>query len=346
MKEIYPWMKQDFERLCSLADAGRLPHGLLFAGPAEIGKHDLAMALAMRLLCQSQGAADLLGEDDSQGKAAACGVCPSCHLFNAGTHPDLMLVTLEESRQIRVAQIRDLAEWSLQTAGQSERKVAIIDPADTMNEQASNALLKCLEEPAPDTFMVLITNQQKQLLPTIRSRCQQRVFPLPDQDQAAKWLQAEPSAGEDVSKLLIVADGCPLKARGLDKEYLELRGKLAKTLADVIGGKSAALELVNQLATEDPGKVIELLWQLTADSVKYGFSSDEKTIKNKDISSQVKAFSKQVSIDDQLRLCDRLLSARRILAEPANANPAMLLEWVLMAGQDREIAILPPATAS
>ena len=335
MSVIYPWMQSEFERLCGLADADRLPHGLLFSGQPGIGKHDLALALAKRLLCRSPGSSDLLGADGEV--ADACGQCPSCHLCDAGTHPDLLLVTLEDSRQIRVTQIRDMTEWSVQTANQAGRKLAIIDPADAMNDQSSNALLKCLEEPAPNTIIVLITAEPMSLLPTIRSRCQQVSFPLPNPNQAAEWLKGETQSNMDASILLTIADGCPLKARGLDDDYLTLRSTVARSLADVITGKVPALSFAGQLAKEDPVAVIELLWQLTADSIRYSLSGDENTIKNKDMKEYLKALSAQVGIEERQRLCDRLLAARKTVAGTSNANVAMLLEWVLMAGQDREL---------
>lgn len=181
--------------------AGRLHHALLLAGPPGIGKRALAGWLACSLLC------------DSPVETGACGICRSCRLMSAGTHPDALRISPEEpGKQIRIAQVREeLVDFVMRTASMAVRKVVLVEPAEAMNIATSNCLLKSLEEPSPDTFLVLVSDAPVRLLPTIRSRC--RAVPLvpPSHEEGFAWLVAERGA-DAAEDLLGVASGRPLEA--------------------------------------------------------------------------------------------------------------------------------------
>jgi DNA polymerase-3 subunit delta' len=149
------------ERLKNKLRENRFPHALIFAGPEGVGKRTLALMIAKALNCTSLGPADF------------CDECAQCRKINAGTHPDVLQVTLEdEATQIKIAQIRRvLALLGLQPL-EGRNKVFIIDPANLMNEESSNALLKGLEEPPDNSFFILLTVNLHELLLTIRSRAQ------------------------------------------------------------------------------------------------------------------------------------------------------------------------------
>jgi DNA polymerase-3 subunit delta' len=194
MKNIYPWQKNDWARLQELCK--RPPHGLLFKGNKGIGKFDLAMNFAQSLLCQ---------HPDEPG--FACGLCPSCHWFSQGSHPDFCLLQPDAlssdsdenddlkpasgkkpSKQISVDQVRGLADFSGMSAHQGGRRVVVIHPAEAMNTNAANALLKNLEEPPPGLLFILVSHKPQQLLPTILSRCLSFALPAPDTESATRWL--------------------------------------------------------------------------------------------------------------------------------------------------------------
>lgn len=152
--------------------AGRLPHGLLFAGPSGVGKATTAMALAGLLLC---------ARPRTDGPPDRCGRCDSCHLLDAETHPDFrrvyrQLIRLDKdakARDLSVDVIRDhLLVPSSRTSQLGRGKVFVVEEAERMSRAAQNALLKTLEEPAADTFIILLTDTPGVLLPTVRSRCQ------------------------------------------------------------------------------------------------------------------------------------------------------------------------------
>lgn len=213
---IHPWLQPVWSRLVALE--GRLPHALLFIGPAGLGKRDLAEMLAARLLCDSPAA-----------DGAACGRCAACAWRLAGNHPDFYHLvpaadaekeaaaeggdgeggaTKAKSAQIVIEQIRDLQEALTVTGHHSARRVVVVDPAEAMNVFTANALLKLLEEPPAGCTFVLVSSAPRRLLPTLRSRCQQWSFSRPSSGQLAQW-QGHAGAA---SALLDVVGGMPLAA--------------------------------------------------------------------------------------------------------------------------------------
>lgn len=136
----------------------RLAHGYLFVGPEGVGKRMTALRLAQAINCE-------------QGEGQACGVCPSCHKHAQGLHLDLHLIT-PQGQRISVDQIKVLSTEMVRRAHEGRYRIAIIDPADRLSPEATNALLKTLEEPAPESLFILITDNLDSILPTVRSRCQ------------------------------------------------------------------------------------------------------------------------------------------------------------------------------
>ena len=171
---IPDWLTPRFEKLISRLTAGRLHHGLLLTGPVGIGKQVLAEALSKTILCKQRR---------PQG---ACGQCQACNLFAAGTHPDMAELTSD--KQLGVDAIRQGIGRLNATAQLNGNKVLVIPRAEKMTEPAANALLKTLEEPTNNTFIVLLTARPQQLLPTIISRCEKHIFSVPAPAQALQWL--------------------------------------------------------------------------------------------------------------------------------------------------------------
>ena len=149
------------ERLRRKLREGRFPHGLIFSGPEGIGKRTCALMIAKALNCTKALPGDF------------CDECSSCRKINSGAHPDVMIVSVEdEATQIKIAQVRHLLHLLDFQPLEGRNKVFAIDPAELLNAEAANALLKGLEEPPVNTFFILITVNVHELLLTIRSRCQ------------------------------------------------------------------------------------------------------------------------------------------------------------------------------
>lgn len=146
---------------------GRLGHAYVLYGPEGVGKALFARELTKALFCQTKG--------------EACDVCNPCRKVDSGMHPDLHWVApLEGKRDIVIEQIKELEGWAYLKPLEANRRVFVLEDADKMTAQASNCLLKTLEEPPPGTLFLLTTTSVPSLLPTILSRCQMvRFQPLP-----------------------------------------------------------------------------------------------------------------------------------------------------------------------
>ncbi|OZA07197.1 MAG: DNA polymerase III subunit delta', partial [Methylotenera sp. 17-45-7] len=185
---IYPWQNALWHSLTQ--SRSKLHHAFLMYGRAGVGKYDFALNFSQSLLCPNKNETGY-----------ACQQCASCHWFSDESHPDFRLITPEQNdsadedvssakktkkkTQISVAQIRELSDFlSLSSHQSSGLRIVLIHPAEALNLAAANALLKMLEEPAPDVVFILIAHQLQRLLPTVLSRCQKIKMPIPDQTQA------------------------------------------------------------------------------------------------------------------------------------------------------------------
>ena len=260
MNDLAPWQRAPFARALESLREDRLAHGLLFCGPERIGKRAVAERLAQALLCRSRNA-----------DGDACGKCRSCVLFASRTpakpievtrdgrplhpggrhgHPDFGTISYEINEdtdklrsEISVKQIRTLGERFALTPQQGGAQVALIDPADGMNASAANALLKSLEEPLENRYVLLVSAHPARLPATIRSRCQRIEFRLPDTADALLWLQARAHAAAAAQAALDAARGHPgLAAYWLEDGLLAIRDRVRAdlvALAQPASGKNS-----------------------------------------------------------------------------------------------------------
>jgi len=180
---VLPWLDASFKKLGNRIAADKLHHALLIQGPSGLGKANFALQLAELLLCKAR-------KGDK-----VCGQCQSCLLNSATTHPDLHVV--ESDKQIGVEQVREAIKKLASSAHMSGAKVLVIYHAHTMTESSANALLKTLEEPTANTFLLLTTDKPERILPTIKSRCEKVALPLPDLDTTMAWVKTQHDAEID-----------------------------------------------------------------------------------------------------------------------------------------------------
>ncbi|MGB5133031.1 MAG: DNA polymerase III subunit delta', partial [Steroidobacteraceae bacterium] len=228
------WLAPLREQLAAMLNQGRLPHALLLLGQAGAGQIELAAWLAALILCDRTA-------------ASACGECTGCKLFLAGTHPDFYRIGLEEDAAvIKVEQIRDLSESFSLKSYRGRSKLAIIDPADAMNINSFNALLKTLEEPSDNTYLILTASRSDRLPRTIVSRSARLRLPLPVVADALAWLNGRRNyAGWKC--LLTLANGAPFLAlqyadaglEEIDAKMQEALDSAAKGQLDVIAAAAA-----------------------------------------------------------------------------------------------------------
>jgi DNA polymerase-3 subunit delta' len=182
---VFPWLEDSFKQLSSRIAANKLHHALLIQGPAGLGKSSFVLQLAQLLLCKAR-----------QGDKM-CGQCQSCLLNAATNHPDLHVV--ESDKQIGVDQIREAIKKLVSSAHLSGAKVLIIYHAHTMTESSANALLKTLEEPTANTYLLLTTDKPERILPTIKSRCEKLALPLPSLDSTLAWVKTQYDGDIDIN---------------------------------------------------------------------------------------------------------------------------------------------------
>jgi DNA polymerase-3 subunit delta' len=234
MTALYPWLETCRRSLFDQFVQGRLPHALLITGMPGLGKQALAGHLVNMLLC---------GQRSPDGQP--CGQCPACTQLQAGTHPDFTLVQPEEdSSVIKVDQVRALSEaLSLHAHGQGF-KAAIVTPAEAMNINAANSLLKTLEEPSDNTVLVLVSDQPAQLPATVRSRCQRFHVSVPDRAQALEWLAGQLPEAAQADTCLQLAGGAPLSALALASDNsIDARRERLDELVGILDGRTAVLEI-------------------------------------------------------------------------------------------------------
>jgi DNA polymerase-3 subunit delta' len=246
-----PWCDTLWQNLAARAAKGSLPHALLLCGPAGLGKRALAEMFVRARLCEAV-------QDDR-----ACGTCRACRLLAAGTHPDRVLVALEENprthklrAEIVIDQIRALSARLAMSSQLGGWQIAVIDPAEAMNSPSQNALLKTLEEPTAASLIVLVADQPWRLTPTIRSRCQRLDFVVPQPEVARAWLATRGVAHPEA--VLAAAGGNPGQAWLLaERGGMQRRQDVARDLLAMAAGKGDARAIGRAWAEDEPAQRLE-----------------------------------------------------------------------------------------
>ncbi len=197
------WLTPAVASLTAARAAGRLPHALMIHDTPGGGGDWLAEWAASVALCVAPAAMQ------------PCGKCIGCtRVAERINIPDLVRVhPTEESKQLRIEQVRELAQELSLTSHQGGYKVGILSPADSMNRFAANALLKTLEEPPARTLLILVAVQPSRLPATIMSRCQKIKVRAPSREESIAWLQATKGAGDWAGVLDVIGDA-PFLAAG------------------------------------------------------------------------------------------------------------------------------------
>ena len=238
--QIMPWQRGLREQLVTLARAGKLPHALLLEGSPGSGRNRFAEALARELLCAAPSA------------DGHCDACKSCALCAAGSHADFQHLTpAQAGKAIGIDSVRRAIEFCAETASLGARKVLLVSPVEGLTPAAFNAFLKCLEEPAAGTFMLLVLARGHPLPATVRSRCQRWNLPRPQTSEALAWLEAqldEPARRQLARQTEAVDSGDP--RAGLE-QLLRISGEEPLTAQALLGSDEfAALVALDTLRAQ------------------------------------------------------------------------------------------------
>ena len=316
---LLPWQAPVWKALLGRMQSQRLPHALLFHGPPGVGKTQCAQLFAQALLCRDP-------------KQAPCGQCKSCLLFQAQAHPDYLSIEPEESgKAIRIDQIRALSAFLSQTAQQGGRKCIVLGPADALNQNASNALLKSLEEPPPDTNFILVTSAPSLLSATIRSRCQFVVFHTPELAQSQAWLENQDITASQAQIALKNAFGAPLTALShLQSGHLQQQEALAKQLRDLAAGNASLVDVAKQWLGIEPLTIVDTLFQWLNVAARARWELVDSHL----VSSPIR---QDLNPSALFQLQTKVFQVKSLLLSSANPNKQLLwedllLDWVKVAG--------------
>lgn len=312
-----------------------MPHAILLYGPRGTGKFEFAKAATGFLLCQRAQSGGDLNE--------ACGECKACVLQRQGNHPDFFLVQPEAdavdagdadaepiavsagdkrkkpSKQIKIAQIREVLERIQTGTHQGGRRVILIAPAEAMNTATANALLKTLEEPPPDTVMILVSSEPERLLPTIRSRCQSLGFGEPRRELALEWLEQQ--GIKDGQDLLARFGGAPLSALEASAES----GLDYRALIERLAAAEDPLACAELLGAE-PAAAVDCLQRWVSDVVMFGLSGRIRYFPG--FKTAIAGVASSAPMIPLLRFSRKLVELRAIAQFPV--NPRLFAERLAM----------------
>ena len=327
MKELYPWQSALWKKWVGLHS--RLPHALLLKGPQGIGKYDFALKLSQSMLCENPIADGL-----------PCENCSSCHWFLQKSHPDFRLLQPEAlsdaedsgnedgkkkaSNQISVDQIRNLSTFSTLSAHRGGYRVVLIHPAEAMNLNAANALLKMLEEPSEGMLIILVTHKPQQLLPTISSRCLTLAAVMPPPEASLAWLEQQ--GVDEPMKKLAQSGFAPLQALRVEEDTSASRDFEAMIESLKQPGKLDVYALAERLQRVELAKIVHWMQQWCYDLMTAKLAGNVRYAQGAyDLASEI---SRNVAILDLVRYQSELITARRESQHPL--NPRLFLESLFL----------------
>ncbi len=324
MKElIYPWQLKQWEQLQQAASVQRLPHALILTGLAGIGKRIFADALVRLLLCQTP---------DRLVQEKVCD-CHSCHLIARRSHPDAVWIEPEKlGHAIKVDQVRDINQFVNQSSMGDMNRAVVIYPADAMNINAANALLKTLEEPSQRAFLILVCDQAGRLPATILSRCQRVHFPRPDNAQAMVWLQQVSQLNNtDADLCLRLTHGAPCAASALLQDNsIEFRRQTISQLSDIGKRVMSPLQVASGIKEANYRPFVDVMLSWLLDLLKLQMGADTDDIVNIDYLTELSALKDKTQIKQNLQVAGQLQDLMRAVHASLNLNKQLMIENVLV----------------
>ncbi len=320
--ELPSWHSSNWQLLIDCLQRESLPHALLFAGPPGLGKNQFAQRLSQAILCEN-----------SDNVGSVCRQCRSCQLFAAENHPDYKVVNpLEDKKIIGVDQIREISGFLSLKSQYGLYRCIQISPADQMNENAANSLLKTLEEPPYGTILILVTDKPARISATIRSRCQKILFSPPNKKDAHDWLLKKISNTENVDVLLGLTNGAPFAALELaESDLFSQRLPMLEDLEKIIAGQANPVSVASKWLKLGAKESLYCLYSWLVDMVRLKMSGATPHLSNLDLRQPLSNVSELIDINVIFMRIDEISKAINRLN--SQVNQQLLLEDLLIAWQ-------------
>ncbi|EGU45284.1 DNA polymerase III subunit delta' [Vibrio splendidus] len=309
MAEVCSWLTPVWSEWKKSLDAERFPNSVIVNAPEGLGVDALISQLTDALMCTNY-------------ESEACGFCHSCELMKSGSHPDFHVISPEkEGKSITVDQVRASNRWAQESSQLGGLRVILLEPAEAMNESASNALLKTLEEPSSQCIFILSTRNSNRLMPTIISRCQQFNVVSPQLEAGSAWLDGE--VGKAVPPyILALNDNAPLKAKAMFEEGgVEACEKVFDGFVNIVKGTQPDMLKFSTELAKDPLIQLGWLWHLLSDVQKLHFG-----LANNAITPRANALCEVMSYQSAYTAAHKLL----ILIEQLKQHPGLNTELLIM----------------
>ena len=297
---------------------GRLPNSLLLKGPEGVGKNEAAMVTAKALNCLNS-------------KDNACETCANCLAVNKGNYPDLMVLA-PENDVIKIERMRMLKQTAYLRPMVGKKRVFIIQHAERLREEASNSLLKILEEPPLYSHIILTTHKDHLILSTILSRCQGLTFsPISRQDVTSKLLE-NGYAPEQANIIAMLVDGNVRQALEMDWEVVQARRALAWDMLLACLRMEGTASLMRDLNSpgsafrKDLDKILEILASFVRDLLLIINGGSRSLLINPDYQENLLALQEQMTLEQCFKLLRTIEYA--LYAQQRRVNASLLVNLI------------------
>ncbi|MEH6447285.1 MAG: DNA polymerase III subunit delta' [Oleispira sp.] len=327
LQEI-PWSNELWQSLIERYHGNGLPHASLLLGNEGTGRRPLAFKLAKFLLCQA-------ADKKTAKNTTYCNQCHSCKLLDAGSHPDYFICDQEaKGKQIKVDTVRKLNDFLAKTPQISACQVVHIYPIEALNINASNALLKTLEEPSGESYLLLMAERLGSVIPTIRSRTQRISLHPPNTDFALEWLASRlvNTPKEDLVLALKQCGGGPLKAeQWLREGLLSQDSAYTSLMQSWLSGQQQLQDVSKALSKYELVETINWWTGFSLDIMKLGMGAHATQLSRPQQAEWIGQLVATVSKLKLLTLQQKLQEiAGRLAAGQGNYNASLLIESLLL----------------
>jgi DNA polymerase-3 subunit delta' len=298
------------KRFSRLEASHHLAHAYLLVGPQDSGKTQTALSLAQLVNCESKA-------------AKPCGECAVCRKIASGNHPDVHILGNDEMDSIKIEDIRFLLSRAHLMAYEGRTKVFIIRNIELMTLEAANALLKTLEEPAPNTLMILTTSVPEANLDTIKSRCHTVQFFPSSVNRITKLLTDEGITIQDAHFLAVYSEGCLGKTRKLIKQ--DIIGRRRKVLDEMLFNRHNDTFLKELSGNpQETTQALRLLLSFFRDVMLLKSGIEKTALVHQDCVKDIEKFAAR-SFEDLALIIRRIVQIKELVDENLNVKMSLSL---------------------